>query len=144
MFKIISTVLFIGLLKRAQATVASIAGFLLFYIPYSIEYKFSAYAFLSIVFLISTYIYVKTLLIKDEKIIVTDEFLAAAIIPFLFPHEIISGIACLFLYRMFDLIKIWPINKIDKINHWLMIFLDDYIAVFYAIVLVFLFNYIFF
>lgn len=139
MNRFLSTIFFIGLLPRYQALAASLAGFLLFSLPFPLIFKIWLYAGSSLCFIISTYFYSKHLEFKDDKTIVADEFVAASLVP-LFISDVLSALVCLFLFRLFDLLKIWPLNRINRINHWSMIFIDDYLAVLVSIGIVSIFN----
>ncbi len=137
MFKIISTLFYVGLLPRFQASIASLIGFALFY--FLKGYLGNTYLFFSFYFIIfsgsilSVYLYQKASGAKDPKEIVADEFLAAALIPLIIGN-FYWGLGSLLLYRVLDILKPGVLRKIDQMNHWSAIFIDDFAAVILAII----------
>jgi phosphatidylglycerophosphatase A len=69
---------------------------------------------------------------KDSKQIVIDE-LAGILVTFLFVPKVFSFlVAGFFLFRLFDIIKVFPANKVEKKKGSLGIVGDDLIAGVYA------------
>ena len=69
---------------------------------------------------------------KDAKEIVIDDFSGMLITYILIPYDIKFIIAGFFLFRMFDMLKIPPADKIEKCNGALGIVGDDIVAGIYA------------
>ncbi len=82
----------------------------------------------------------------DSKIIVIDEFLGIYLILIFFDKvQIINNYITLFLifilFRIFDILKIFPANIIDRnINNALGVILDDLVAALYTIIILYLLN----
>jgi phosphatidylglycerophosphatase A len=69
---------------------------------------------------------------KDSKRIVIDDF-AGMLITYLFiPYDIRFVVCGFFLFRMFDVLKIPPANKIEKCKGALGVVGDDVVAGVYA------------
>ena len=135
--KIICTVIFIGYLPRMQALTGSVIGFVTFYlVPFSIIQKL----FLFIIILISSFYSIKRYIYRSDKNdpreIVIDEFIGASLIAIVFSSNGLTGILTLLTFRVFDIIKIWPINVVDKLEESIGIILDDILASIMAICVV--------
>lgn len=136
MYKLVSTVFYIGKLPRFQASVASLMGYSLFTVLITL---FSItppviliYAGFTLTGFYAVYHYLKITGSDDPKEVVMDEFLAASLIPF-FITNIYFGFFSLLLFRVVDIKKPWVIQKAENIKHWTSIFIDDYAAVLIAI-----------
>ena len=136
--KLIVTFFFIGRAKLAPGSIASLVTTLLFY--FFSKYLFF-YSFLVIIFFItlvaffSISIYTNNLLEKDRSEIVIDEVIGQsfALLPLLFfnetnPPELFMCIISLIFFRFFDIVKPYPINKLDKMNNTLGVIFDDILA----------------
>jgi phosphatidylglycerophosphatase A len=66
--------------------------------------------------------------VKDPQIVVLDEvlgyFAAVAFLPFSWQY----ALAALFLFRLFDILKPWPVSAAQRLGGGLGIFLDDILA----------------
>ena len=152
MNKIISifTTLFgIGYSPIAPGTIGSIFSivFLFFLI------KFVSYSFLVIIFLIILFTSLKLIekysnLLKshDSSTIVIDEFLGIFLIILFydylkFTNDFIMFLLILILFRFFDILKIFPINLVDKnIKNSFGVVLDDLLAGVYSIIVLYSIN----
>ena len=152
MNKIISifTTLFgIGYSPIAPGTIGSIfsIAFLYFLI------KFVSYSFLVIIFLIILFTSIKLIekysnLLKshDSSTIVIDEFLGIFLIILFydylkFANDFIMFLLILILFRFFDILKIFPINLVDKnIKNSFGVVLDDLLAGVYSIIVLYSIN----
>ena len=152
MNKIISifTTLFgIGYSPIAPGTIGSIFSivFLFFLI------KFVSYSFLVIIFLIILFTSLKLIekysnLLKshDSSTIVIDEFLGIFLIILFydylkFTNDFIMFLLILILFRFFDILKIFPINWVDKnIKNSFGVVLDDLLAGVYSIIVLYSIN----
>lgn len=139
-----------GLISPASGTWGSLLGGLLI-LPF-INYfnPLSAIIFLLISFLIGVFVCQKTsdyLGMHDHKAIVFDEFLGMWLVLFFmpkilnFPNYLLAVIGFI-LFRIFDITKPYPINKLDeKINGGLGIMLDDVLAGVYALIIFYLISF---
>ena len=152
MNKIISifTTLFgIGYSPIAPGTIGSIFSIVLLYFLI----KFVSYSFLIIIFLIIFFTSLKFIekysnLLKshDSSTIVIDEFLGIFLIILFydylkFSNDFIMFLLILILFRFFDILKIFPINWVDKnIKNSFGVVLDDLLAGVYSIIVLYSIN----
>ena len=152
MNKIISifTTLFgIGYSPIAPGTICSIFSIVFLYFLI----KFVSYSFLVIIFLIILFTSLKLIekysnLLKshDSSTIVIDEFLGIFLIILFydylkFTNDFIMFLLILILFRFFDILKIFPINWVDKnIKNSFGVVLDDLLAGVYSIIVLYSIN----
>ena len=152
MNKIISifTTLFgIGYSPIAPGTIGSIFSIVFLYFLI----KFVSYSFLVIIFLIILFTSLKLIekysnLLKshDSSTIVIDEFLGIFLIILFydylkFTNDFIMFLLILILFRFFDILKIFPINWVDKnIKNSFGVVLDDSLAGVYSIIVLYSIN----
>ena len=152
MNKIISifTTLFgIGYSPIAPGTIGSILSIVFLYFLI----KFVSYSFLVIIFLIILFTSLKLIekysnLLKshDSSTIVIDEFLGIFLIILFydylkFTNDFIMFLLILILFRFFDILKIFPINWVDKnIKNSFGVVLDDLLAGVYSIIVLYSIN----
>ena len=152
MNKIISifTTLFgIGYSPIAPGTIGSIFSIIFLYFLI----KFVSYSFLVIIFLIILFTSLKLIekysnLLKshDSSTIVIDEFLGIFLIILFydylkFTNDFIMFLLILILFRFFDILKIFPINWVDKnIKNSFGVVLDDLLAGVYSIIVLYSIN----
>ena len=126
----------IGYIPIASGTFGSMAGIILGYIIYLIEFNLF-YILIPILFIlgiISSNIYEKQTNIKDSSIIVIDEVVGQLISMMFFMHNNFLVILSFFIFRFFDILKPWPASYIDnKIKGGMGVMLDDVIAGIYTI-----------
>ena len=152
MNKIISifpTLFGIGYSPIAPGTIGSIFSIVFLYFLI----KFVSYSFLVIIFLIIFFTSLKLIekysnLLKshDSSTIVIDEFLGIFLIILFydylkFSNDFIMFILILILFRFFDILKIFPINLVDKnIKNSFGVVLDDLLAGVYSIIVLYSIN----
>ena len=152
MNKIISifTTLFgIGYSPIAPGTIGSIFSIVFLYFLI----KFVSYSFLIIIFLIIFFTSLKLIekysnLLKshDSSTIVIDEFLGIFLIILFydylkFANDFIMFLLILISFRFFDILKIFPINWVDKnIKNSFGVVLDDLLAGVYSIIVLYSIN----
>ena len=152
MNKIISifTTLFgIGYSPIAPGTIGTIFSIVFLYFLI----KFVSYSFLVIIFLIILFTSLKLIekysnLLKshDSSTIVIDEFLGIFLIILFydylkFANDFIMFLLILILFRFFDILKIFPINWVDKnIKNSFGVVLDDLLAGVYSIIVLYSIN----
>ncbi len=76
---------------------------------------------------------------KDPRACVIDEVAGQMVALILIPHHALYYFAAFLLFRFFDIIKPFPVNKLEKIKGGLGIMLDDIMAGLYALALIHLF-----
>ena len=142
--KIFVSIFFVGYIKFASGTWGSLAAILILY-PI-IKYTMLSLEVLIIIFIILFFI--SNLFINffsnftnsnDSKHIVIDELLGIFIIlifyDFIFIYnDFITLISIFFIFRLFDIIKIFPANYIDKnLKNGYGVMMDDIVAGIYTI-----------
>ena len=148
--QIISTLFFIGYIKWAPGTIASFFSLIIIIFLNSVinnnEFIILFFCIL-LVSIICIKIYSKSTIEHDAKEIVIDEFLGIYFITIfsydlkILNNEFIKIFLILFLFRIFDIIKPYPANLIDKkMKNSYGIILDDIIAGVYTIIILILIN----
>ena len=148
LIRLIVTVFSIGNAKIAPGSIASFAVVLLFYVfgMHLDVFSFTLIILATTVLAFFTVrIYTTGLLEKDKSEIVIDEVIGQSIslLPLLVFKE--NAVTDLYLYlisllffRFFDIVKPYPINKIDKMNNTFGVIFDDILAgIFAALLLTF-------
>ena len=146
---IIPTLFGIGYSPIFPGTIGSIFSIVFFYFLI----KFVSYSFLVIIFLIILFASLKLIenysnLLKshDSSTIVIDEFLGIFLIILFydylkFTNDFIMFLLILILFRFFDILKIFPINWVDKnIKNSFGVVLDDLLAGVYSIIVLYSIN----
>ena len=146
---IFSTLFGIGYSPIAPGTIGSIFSIIFLYFLI----KFVSYSFLVIIFLIILFTSLKLIekysnLLKshDSSTIVIDEFLGIFLIILFydylkFTNDFIMFLLILILFRFFDILKIFPINWVDKnIKNSFGVVLDDLLAGVYSIIVLYSIN----
>jgi len=146
---IFTTLFGIGYSPIAPGTIGSIFSIVFLYFLI----KFVSYSFLVIIFLIILFTSLKLIekysnLLKshDSSTIVIDEFLGIFLIILFydylkFTNDFIMFLLILILFRFFDILKIFPINWVDKnIKNSFGVVLDDLLAGVYSIIVLYSIN----
>ena len=146
---IFTTLFGIGYSPIAPGTIGSIFSIVFLYFLI----KFVSYSFLVIIFLIILFTSLKLIekysnLLKshDSSTIVIDEFLGIFLIILFydylkFTNDFIMFFLILILFRFFDILKIFPINWVDKnIKNSFGVVLDDLLAGVYSIIVLYSIN----
>lgn len=133
--KCLASFFYVGYLP-APGTIASILPLLIYYFT---KDKSAIYNILTIFFLFTAFIVAKKAEVvfeqKDSPHMVLDE-IAGMFIGFIFvPFKWIYLAIGLIIFRFFDIIKIWPLKKIEKLDGAPGIILDDVIAGVYTNIL---------
>ncbi len=142
--KLFVSIFYIGYIKFAPGTWGSLAALLILY-PFI---KFTVLSFEALLIIFIILFFISNLFINyfsnftnsnDSKHIVIDELLGIFIIlifyDFIFIYnDFITIILIFFLFRLFDIIKIFPANYIDKnFKNGYGVMMDDIVAGFYTI-----------
>ncbi len=143
---LILTMIGIGNSKYASGTVASFATCLIYICFYNFQVNiFYLISIVIIIFIFSVYsidVFKNTFSKVDAKEIVIDEFIGQSI-PILtiysfveknnLSHFILYTLISFILFRIFDICKPYPINRIDeKMKNGLGVILDDVVAGVYS------------
>ena len=148
LFKLIVTFFFVGNVRVAPGTIASFATVVIFY-AFAKYFNFFSFALTILAVTLLSFVavaaYTNDILEKDKSEIVIDEVIgqSIALLPLLFFEENTSPkflmcIISLLFFRFFDILKPFPINKVDKMNNTFVVIFDDILAgVFAALLLTF-------
>ena len=142
--KLFVSIFYVGYIKFASGTWGSIASLLILY-PFI---KFTVLSFEALLIIFIILFFISNLFINyfsnftnsnDSKHIVIDELLGIFIIlifyDFIFIYnDFITLILIFFIFRLFDIIKIFPANYIDKnLKNGYGVIMDDIVAGIYTI-----------
>jgi phosphatidylglycerophosphatase A len=131
--KMVTTLFGLGFLPLAPGTWGSLAG-LMFCVLFSVN-TFLYITFFAGIFAIGVKyagIVEKESGIEDPSFVIIDEFACIMVAFFLIPITLKSLIIGFVLFRLFDIIKIFPMKRAEKIGGGWGIMLDDLIAGIYA------------
>ena len=143
--KAVITLFGAGYIKYAPGTVGSILTVLIWYMS---NYTFGQIYFFSlfIILTFSSYYLIKKYLSvynkKDPQEIIIDEFIGISI-PLLFISSYQSYFEILLVFvsfRIFDIFKIYPVNKAEMLDGPIGIILDDVIAGIYTLIILLIFQ----
>ncbi len=125
---------FSGYSPCAPGTFGSIVGFLLFYAE-NYFFPIEAYWINAVICFILIYPSIRLgdfaerdLNSKDPQVVVLDEIFGYFVSVLFIPYSLKAALAALILFRIFDILKPFPINKIQKLKGGLGIFMDDILA----------------
>ena len=149
--KVFVSIFFIGYIKFASGTFGSLASILILYpiIKFtSLSSQDFAIIFIILFFISCFFInhFSNFTQSNDSKIIIIDEFLGIFFIfifyEFVFIYSDLVTLILIFVtFRVFDIIKIFPANYIDKnIKNGYGVIMDDIIAGIYSILTLMIFN----
>jgi phosphatidylglycerophosphatase A len=147
--KMIVSLFGIGFIPLAPGTVGSFFSIIFFYIIF----EYFSFVNIIIIFLFTFFISLKLINLYsslsnkyDPSEIVIDEFLGINFIfifyeYFKFTNDIFMFVLIFIIFRLFDIIKFFPANWIDKNikNSWGVI-LDDVVAGFYCVIILYTLN----
>jgi len=135
----------IGFIPIASGTFGSLAGLLIGYILYLINFNlfFIIIPLLFIFGVIASNTYQKQTGEKDSSVIVIDE-VVGQLIAMIFVVDNLTLVLCSFIiFRIFDIFKPWPASYADKkMDGGLGVMLDDVFAGIYAAIVIYLIGYI--
>ena len=128
-----------GLSPKAPGTAGSLAAIIIWYLLFS---QWSIYWQLAIILaafvigiIVSTWTITNTS-VQDPGFIVWDEFVGMWITLLWLPNDWLWYLAAFVLFRIFDIVKPWPVSWADKnIHGGLGVMLDDALAGVYALLL---------
>ncbi len=135
----------IGFIPIASGTFGSLAGLLIGYILYLINFNlfFIIIPLLFVLGIIASNTYQKQTGEKDSSIIVIDEVVGQLIAMIFVVDNLILVLCSFIIFRIFDIFKPWPASYADKkMDGGLGVMLDDVFAGIYAAILIYLIGYI--
>lgn len=132
--KILSTIFGVGYLPYFPGTWASLVGLGVYFL---LRNNIVVYVILSVVILLLGFLVCqkaeKKFAAKDSRFIVIDELAAVLILLMLVPKETFFLFIAFLIFRVFDIIKPYPIKKIENFTGSWGIMLDDVMAAFYTL-----------
>lgn len=143
--KLISTVLGAGYSPLAPGTAGSLVAFIIFWLLPQINIFVWLFAIILLFFVgVCTATATEREQIEkvgnerghDPSIIVIDEFVGMLIALVAIPHNIYFMIAAFMLFRLFDIVKPFPINISQKLPRGWGVMIDDVIAGIYSNMLI--------
>ena len=136
-FLLIATFCGLGYVPFAPGTVGSLASFIiwgpLIFFKYSFWIRFLILIIVIIIAILSSNESVKYFKIKDPKQIVIDEVAGMGVVLLFVDSEYFIAILGFILFRFFDILKPWPIKKIEKLPNGFGVVLDDIMAGIYSL-----------
>ena len=135
----------IGYIPIASGTFGSLAGLIIGYILYLINYNlfFIMIPLLFIFGVIASNKYQKLTGEKDSSVIVVDEVVGQLIAMMFVMDNLILVFISFIIFRIFDIFKPWPASYADtKMSGGLGVMLDDVFAGIYAAILICLIGYL--
>ncbi|HJM46495.1 MAG: phosphatidylglycerophosphatase A [Candidatus Marinimicrobia bacterium] len=137
--RLISSVGYVGRVPLAPGTVGSFAAFCAWYII-SPKIKTPYFIFLTlIIFFIGVYVsklIEKELAVHDPGEIVIDEWVGQWIALWFIELSLFWGLITFCVFRIFDIWKPWPVNKMDLISNGWGVMLDDVAASIYTVLFI--------
>ena len=128
-----------GLSPKMPGTLGTLVGVLLFVLLPVLDWKFYL-GIISLAFLIGIVLCgytAKALNAHDHPAIVWDEIVGYFITMFMVPKDWVWILAGFILFRIFDILKPWPISVADKqLKGGLGIMLDDVIAALFSLIII--------
>jgi len=137
--RLISSVGFIGRIPLVPGTAGSFAAFCAWYIIFS-KLKTPYFIIITlIIFFIGVYvskIIEEQLAVHDPGEIVIDEWVGQWIALWFIELSLFWGLITFCVFRIFDIWKPWPVNKMDLISNGWGVMLDDVAASIYTILFI--------
>lgn len=126
-----------GLIKKGTGTFGTLITFIYFIFIYQFNLEIQILIFF--ILLLVSYISVKNTLqslkIKDPSCVVIDEIIAYLIVLILLPNNYLLYLISFILFRFFDILKPWPISKLEELPGAIGVIADDFGAALFALVI---------
>ena len=131
----IATGLFSGFLKPAPGTWGTLLGVLIIFLTKDafLYVKVSIFVIMYILGTISTSYYIRKYKKKDPAEVVIDEIAAVYFIALFVPFSGLNLFLIFLLFRVFDILKPFPIKILERIDGATGIMIDDIMAAVYSI-----------
>ena len=138
------TMLGIGYFPIAQGTLGSIFTILIWFICLNYLSLVYFYLLLILVLISSFYlinIYLKNTAKDDPPEVIVDEFIGQSIpLLFIFNLSCIELLIAFSAFRVFDIFKIYPVNKAEQLKGSIGVIIDDIVAGIYALIILLLYK----
>ena len=136
----------IGFIPYASGTLGSLFTIIIWYIL--LNYNIYAFYILFIIIFITSFKITDVYLNKNSELdppeVVIDEFIGQSIpLLFIFEFDIYEILLAFSAFRFFDIYKIYPINKAEKMSGSYGIIMDDVIAGIYTLIVIMLYKILF-
>ena len=136
-WRLVATFFYLGKLPFVPGTWGSLGALLLWLLlPVTFSIHLSVIVILFILGVYSSNKMAKYLDDHDPSEVVIDEVVGMCISLFMLPHSLGFYILAFILFRIFDIIKPWPIYRIQNLSGGWGIMLDDVLAGLFTFVLV--------
>ena len=136
----------IGFIPYASGTFGSLFTIVIWYILFNYNI-YAFYILFIIIFIISfkiTDVYLNKNSELDPPEVVIDEFIGQSIpLLFIFEFDIYEILLAFSAFRFFDIYKIYPINRAEKMRGSYGIIMDDVIAGIYTVIVIMLYKILF-
>lgn len=143
--KLLGSGFYTGYIPFAPGTFGSLVALLIFLIP-GFENIYIILPVTIIAFLIGIKLgnYFESIFSKDPKQFTLDEFVGTWITFLFIPQNFVQICVGFTIWRILDIVKPYPANKLESLNGGLGIMLDDVVSGLYSLVIMVIFNFIFF
>ncbi len=138
------TIFGIGFIPFAPGTLGSIFAIIIWYLSII---TLNIYFFYFILFLVTVLSFklIETYMVNTKKgdpsEVIIDEFIGQSVpLVFLFQFNIYEVLLAFCTFRFFDIFKIYPVNKAEKIKGATGVIIDDIVAGIYSLVLVMIYK----
>ena len=126
-----------GLIKKGTGTFGTLITFIYFIFVNKLNLELQLLVFF--ILLLISYISVKktlqSLKIKDPSCVVIDEIIAYLIVLILLPNNYLLYLISFILFRLFDILKPWPISRLEELPGAIGVIADDFGAALFALVI---------
>ncbi len=141
--KNIATLGFVGYIPIAPGTLGSLVAFFVFIsLKPSIFIHLIILLFIIPIGVISSHYAERVFNERDSRNIVIDEFCGYLVSVTLLPLTLFYTVSAFFLFRFFDILKPFPIRKIESIGGGKAIVADDLVAAMYTNLILQIWNFI--
>ena len=138
----------IGYIRIAPGTFGSLFAILVWYVSINFLNIYLFYVIIIIVFICSfkaINIYLKNENKDDPPEVVVDEFIGQSVpLIFLLQLNVYEVLLAFSSFRLFDILKIYPINKVENIKGANGVILDDVVAGIYSLIIIMFYKIILF
>ena len=129
----LSTLFGVGRFPFLQGTVAAAAGCVLYYLLFQSNLLFIIFTVVVVIVSVPISSYAEKFFgVKDPKQIVIDDFAGMCLALIFVPHSLFYIFSAFIFFRIFDGLKVYPINRIEKVRGGWGVSGDDIVAGIYA------------
>ena len=126
-----------GLIKKGTGTFGTLITFIYFLFLYKLNLQYQLLIFF--ILLLISYVSVKktlqSLKIKDPSCVVIDEIIAYLIVLILIPNNYLLFLISFIFFRFFDILKPWPISRLEELPGTIGVIADDFGAALFALIM---------